>query len=104
MTSCSLHQCWDKRNNTKKTATTLHLLLTISEILGCHLHDADVSHQDFFIRIFFGGDKLGGHCYTLTLIIDQHVLLIFGAQWITCQHRIGNPRIKNRILESCSSR
>lgn len=87
------------KENWYNTASLAHHLC---EIPGCHLHDADVSLQDFFLRIFLWGDKLWGYCYTLTLIIDQHVLLIAGTHWITCKHRIGNPRINSKILESCS--
>ena len=84
--------------NTSSPAHHLHVILV------CHLQDAYVSLQDFFTRIFFGGDKPWGHCYTLTLVIDQHVLLILRVPWRTCKHRICNPRVKNKNLETCASR
>lgn len=65
----------------------------------CHLHDAYVSLQDFFIRIFFGRDKLWSHSHTLALVVDQHVLLVRGVPWVTCRQRRCSPGPRRGTLK-----
>lgn len=54
----------------------------------CHLQDAYVPLQDFFLGVVFGRDNLGGHGYALALVIDQHILRVVGVPGVTCKHRI----------------
>lgn len=68
-------------------------------VIVCHLHDAYVSLQDFFVRVFFGRDKLWRHSHTLALVVDQHVLLVRGVPWVTCRQRTCSPGPRREPLK-----